>query len=83
MKIAIVGGGASGLFCAISIKLKLKDKVNVTILERQNRVGKKILVTGNGKCNLTNLNLTYQDYNTSFVEEALKEIGRASCRERV
>ena len=81
MKIAIIGGGASGLFCAINIKLKLKEKVEVAILERQNRVGKKILVTGNGKCNLTNFNLSYKDYNTSFVEEALKGFSPQDCIE--
>ena len=58
-KIAIIGGGASGLACAIEIMraVKNKDDVKVTILERLPRVGKKILVTGNGRCNLTNMNM--------------------------
>ena len=52
-KIAIIGGGASGLFAAI-IALENGSDVNVTIFERLNRVGKKILATGNGRCNITN-----------------------------
>lgn len=79
MKIVIVGGGAAGIFCAINIKTKLKDKVDVTILERQNRIGKKILVTGNGKCNLTNMNLTYKDYNSDFVYDALNGFSPQDC----
>lgn len=52
-KIAIIGGGASGLFAAITALENGKD-VSVTIFERMNRVGKKILATGNGRCNITN-----------------------------
>ena len=63
-KIAIIGGGASGLACAIEIMrtVKNKDDVKVTILERLPRVGKKILVTGNGRCNLTNVNASVENY---------------------
>ena len=46
--IAIIGGGASGLVAAITAA---RLGSNVTIFERQNRIGKKILVTGNGRCN--------------------------------
>lgn len=59
--IAIIGGGASGLAAAIAIK-KYSDH-NVTILEKQSRVGKKILSTGNGRCNLTNSNISKDCYN--------------------
>ncbi len=59
--IAIIGGGASGLAAAIAIK-KYSDH-NVTILERQSRIGKKILSTGNGRCNLTNSNISKSCYN--------------------
>ncbi len=52
-KIAIIGGGASGLFSAITALENGKD-VSVTIFEKMNRVGKKILATGNGRCNITN-----------------------------
>jgi predicted Rossmann fold flavoprotein len=79
MRIAVVGGGAAGMLCAINIKSKLKDKVDVTILERQNRLGKKLLMTGNGKCNLTNMNITVEDYNTDFVYEAIKQFSPQNC----
>ncbi|MEG1804292.1 MAG: aminoacetone oxidase family FAD-binding enzyme [Clostridia bacterium] len=49
--VAIVGGGASGLFVANMLKADYK----VTIFEKNDRVGKKLLQTGNGRCNLSNL----------------------------
>lgn len=57
-KIAIIGGGASGLSCAIELlhTVKNKEDVKVTIFEKLPRIGKKLLVTGNGRCNLTNVN---------------------------
>ncbi len=63
-KIAIIGGGASGLACAIELMhtVKDKDQVKVTVFEKLSRIGKKILVTGNGRCNLTNVNAI----NTGF-----------------
>ena len=55
MKVLILGGGASGLMAALSAA---QDEQNtVTVLERQSRVGRKLLATGNGRCNLTNLDL--------------------------
>lgn len=51
-QVIVIGGGASGLTAAISAA---RQGAVVTILEHMDRVGKKILSTGNGKCNLTNL----------------------------
>ncbi len=62
--IAIIGGGASGLVAAIAVK-KYSDH-SVTILEKQSRIGKKILSTGNGRCNLTNSNINIDCYNGSI-----------------
>lgn len=59
MEIAIIGGGASGLVCAIECGRKAereKRKVGITVYESADRVGKKILVTGNGRCNMMNEN---------------------------
>ena len=56
-EVAIIGGGASGLFCAILLKEYISN-MNVTICEAQNKVGKKILQTGNGKCNICNMNIS-------------------------
>ena len=50
-QIIVVGGGASGLVAAISAA---REGAEVTIIEQKDRVGKKILSTGNGRCNLTN-----------------------------
>ncbi len=74
-KIAIIGGGASGLFCAIWLLTK-QSNADVTIFEKMNRVGKKILATGNGRCNITNENADKQKHyhsdNVDFVLPSLK-----------
>ena len=49
--VVIVGGGASGLVAAITAA---REGAKVTIIEQKDRLGKKILSTGNGRCNLTN-----------------------------
>lgn len=54
--IAIIGAGASGLAAAIFIK-QADKKQNVTLFDRMDRVGKKLLATGNGRCNLSNKNI--------------------------
>ena len=63
--IIIIGGGASGLFAAIKAKENNPDK-SVVILEAQNRVGRKLLSTGNGRCNLTNTGCSKNCYHGSF-----------------
>ena len=65
MKVIIVGGGASGLMLASILKTN-NANVDITILEKLEHVGKKILATGNGKCNLSNANITDSCYNNSF-----------------
>ena len=50
-EIAVIGGGASGLMAAITAKKSGKE---VVILERKDRILKKVLITGNGRCNITN-----------------------------
>lgn len=69
IKIGVVGGGASGLFFSYLIKKKLGKIASVTIFEKNNKVGKKILATGNGKCNLSNQNLEAGMYNSHFGEQ--------------
>lgn len=61
-KVVIIGGGASGLVAAI---YSAKAGNNVTILERNNSVGKKILITGNGRCNYFNENQSLDHYHSS------------------
>lgn len=52
MKIAIIGGGAAGMFCALSLA---NSNADVTIFEKNNDTLKKLLLTGHGRCNVTNL----------------------------
>jgi hypothetical protein len=67
--IIIIGGGASGIIAAIVAK---RNGASVTVLERNPRIGKKILVTGNGRCNYTNALTNVSDYNNpKFVEYGL------------
>ena len=61
----IIGGGASGLMCAVAAKLK-NQKLNIAIIEKNDRVGKKLLSTGNGRCNLTNKNVATDKYKGTF-----------------
>lgn len=69
-KIAVIGGGASGMAAAIAAA---ERGAEVVILEKNPRVGKKILSTGNGRCNFTNINACAQNYNSDFVTKALGE----------
>ena len=57
----IIGGGASGLMCAIAAKRK-NPSLKIAIIEKNDRVGKKLLSTGNGRCNLTNDNVSVSRY---------------------
>lgn len=60
-KVIIVGGGASGLMCALNSKTNLNE---VTILERNSTPGKKILMSGNGRCNFYNDDQTINRYHS-------------------
>lgn len=83
MNIAIIGGGAAGLTAAISAKRK-NPKCGVSIFEGNDRVGKKILATGNGRCNLSNTEISaanYVTHNPEFVETALEGKGFDFARE--
>ena len=63
--IGIIGGGAAGMMAAVTAARK---GTKVTILERNDRIGKKILQTGNGRCNLTNLYYNDEMYNCDSVD---------------
>lgn len=61
--VVVIGGGAAGIVAAIEARKQFND---VAIIEKESRIGKKILATGNGKCNMTNINATIKDYHGSF-----------------
>jgi predicted Rossmann fold flavoprotein len=67
----ILGGGAAGLMCAIEAG---KRGRHVAVLERANRLGQKILISGGGRCNFTNLHCTPENFlssNPHFAKSAL------------
>lgn len=66
---AIIGGGASGMYASI---LLAKKGYSVALLESNDRVGKKLLATGNGKCNLSNIDISAKCYNTDKIEDIVK-----------
>ncbi len=68
-RVAIIGGGCSGLFLA---SLLNKEKLDVFIYEKNNKLGKKILASGNGKCNFTNVKQLENKYNNQFANEVIK-----------
>ncbi|MBP3633131.1 MAG: NAD(P)/FAD-dependent oxidoreductase [Oscillospiraceae bacterium] len=76
MKVLVIGGGASGMMAALTAA---EDPNNtVTLLERQNRVGRKLLATGNGRCNLSNIHADVSHYHgedPGFVRFALERFG--------
>ena len=50
-RVIVIGGGASGMMAAIAAK---KNGNDVTLLEKNEKLGKKLFITGKGRCNLTN-----------------------------
>ena len=73
MKIGIIGGGASGTFLAIRIK-ELNPSFDVTIIERNDKLMKKVAVTGNGRCNYANLGSLENKYNNKFANEIINNL---------
>lgn len=79
-KVLIIGAGASGLMAGI---MAARNKASVTILEQNEKPGKKICATGNGKCNFTNLSMQPEGYrgtHPDFVKDAL---GQFSVKDTV
>ena len=71
--VIIIGGGASGMLAALTAA---ESGHSVLLLERQSRVGRKLLATGNGRCNLTNYHAApdrYHGEDGTFCAHALQE----------
>ncbi len=69
--VIVLGGGAAGLMCAIEAG---KRRKRVAVLERAGRIGKKILISGGGRCNFTNLHCQPENFisaNPHFAKSAL------------
>ena len=76
MRIGIIGGGASGMAAALAAAQN--PDVQVVILERQARVGRKLQATGNGRCNLSNIHALeggYHGQEPGFAQTALSAFG--------
>lgn len=74
--VVIIGGGAAGMVAAIAAA---RNGATVTLLEHMDRIGKKILSTGNGKCNYTNRNQNpscYRGEHSSFVTDVFTQFGQ-------
>lgn len=76
MKVIIIGGGAGGMMAALTAA---EQGHQVTLLERHSRVGRKLMATGNGRCNLTNYNASPARYHggEGFCDYALSFFGVA------
>lgn len=79
-RVLVIGGGASGLMAAITAA---RGGAKVTLLEKKTQVGRKLLVTGNGRCNLTNTNQALSNYRCSIPEFAAEALGVFGSRETV
>ena len=74
-RLIIVGAGASGMMAAISAAKNNKD-IEITILEHGSKPGRKLLATGNGRCNLTNKKLDkecFRSHDGEYIDNWLKE----------
>ena len=70
----IIGGGAAGLSAAVMLKQKC-PKLQIALTEQLERVGKKISVTGNGRCNITNRKIEAENYYSGDLEKVMKILG--------
>lgn len=81
--VIIIGGGAAGLCAAVYLKQK-SSKTTVRILEALPRVAKKLITTGNGRCNISNKNISLDRYhgeNKEFCAFALEKYNLSVCEE--
>lgn len=65
--VAIVGGGAAGLVCAVQLA---RAGVKTVVFEKKDRVGKKLLATGNGRCNISNADMDLSHYHGTHADFA-------------
>ena len=77
-QVIVIGGGASGLVAAI-YAARTND---VILLEKNSKCGKKLLITGNGKCNYWNEDFSISHFNSSNLD-LLKEIISADNKNKI
>ncbi|MBP5180845.1 MAG: aminoacetone oxidase family FAD-binding enzyme [Clostridiales bacterium] len=69
--VIIIGAGASGLMCAAAL-YNNDPSLKVLVLEKNSKPGRKLLATGNGRCNFTNLDISSDSYNTDDVKRLIQ-----------
>ncbi len=86
--VAIIGGGASGMACALMLfelsRMSATPSPSIVLIEKNPRLGKKLLLTGNGRCNLTNRAISSDRYHgnrADFACYALSAFGAEDARE--
>jgi len=82
LDVAVIGGGAAGIAAAVMIK-RLSPTLSVTVFEGADRVCKKLAVTGNGRCNITNRNPEKSRYHgdPELAERLLSQFGYEEQKE--
>ena len=85
-RVGIIGGGAAGIVAAIAAA-RNDRQAEVFILEQNERIGRKILATGNGRCNLTNrqavsscVESCYRGEDIGFAKSVLAQFGYEDTR---
>ncbi|MCV6607514.1 MAG: NAD(P)/FAD-dependent oxidoreductase [Campylobacterales bacterium] len=79
INLAVIGGGASGLISAI---VSARNGAKVTIFEQNNKLGKRILATGNGRCNISNQKISFSNFYSSdltVVKNLLSKFSTKDC----
>ncbi len=82
--VVILGGGAAGLAAAAALGYGSRKKLKAAIIEKEPKLGKKLLATGNGRCNLTNVNISSELYNADsrqFINDMLKVVSAEKLTE--
>ena len=74
----IIGGGAAGLSATVMLKQK-SPKLKIALTEQLDRVGKKISVTGNGRCNITNRKIEAENYYSRLRGFKTHDAGSSPC----
>lgn len=82
MRVGIIGGGPSGMLLSILIKRE-RPNFSVMLFERNERVGKKLLATGNGRCNYTNVSVEKENFHSKNEDFPMKIISRFNNKDTI
>ena len=77
--VVVAGGGASGIMAALTAAENRTRRV--ILLERQQRIGRKLMATGNGRCNLTNTGASIEHYHGEHPEFMLPAMEKFTSRD--